>query len=157
MKLKKISKIKLYSTQYIHKNLYEKKVYYKLFFFYLYMHKKLNYFNFLYKNKFFNYSNGQLFRNKIKNFKSFKKSKKSISMSINILTKKLHKKNKFINLFFCKNFNYKNYSWIKKFLYLIKPQINKMVFTNNWQYVFKKKRRIKKKIYKTLLINSKVV
>jgi hypothetical protein len=83
---------------------------YKLSYFSTYMHKKLNYFLFFFNNKFYNYSNGQLLKKKSKKLKFFKKSKKSFGFTLNLLNKKLNKRLNSIFFFYCKNFNFKNYS-----------------------------------------------
>jgi hypothetical protein len=74
------------------------------------MHKKLNYFSFFLNKKFYNFSNGQLLKKKAKVAKFYKKSIKSFGFSINTLNKKLTKRFSSVFLFYCKNFNYKNYS-----------------------------------------------
>lgn len=100
-------------------------------YFAIYKHKKLSYFHFLFKNKFYNYSNGQLLRNRVKFTKSFKKSIRSIGGSINILNKKLKKNLQRIHIFFIKNFSKSLYLWVKKFFYLIKPKIYMFVVTDS--------------------------
>jgi hypothetical protein len=45
-----------------------------------------------------------------------------------IFKKKLIK----IDFFFCKNFNYKNYLWLKKLVSLINPKINFLIITGGW-------------------------
>jgi hypothetical protein len=60
-------------------------------------------------------------------------------------------------LFYCKNFNYKNYSWIKKYFYLINPVIAYTVLSSSWNYINKKRKRVKKKILRNLLKSSKIV
>lgn len=125
-------------------------------FFYLYMHKKLNYFFLQLFEKFYNYSNGQLLGNQIKKIKFFKKSKKSYPYTINLLNKKLSKKLNSIDIFYCKNFNLRNYNWLKKFFTIIKPEINYMICTGSWNYINLRKKRIKKKIYRNLIKNSKL-
>jgi hypothetical protein len=86
-----------------------KKKKYNLFFFSIFIHKKLHYYNFYYLNKLYNMSNGQLLQKRNKLIKFFKKSRKSFGASINILNKKLNKQLSSIFFFYCKNFNYKNY------------------------------------------------
>lgn len=135
-------------------NYVKKKRKYKLFNFKIYTHKKLQYFNILYKNKQYNYSNGRLLSYKVKRTKFYKKCRKSIGPSINILNKKFKKKLNKIFFFTCKNFNYRHYLWIKKFFNLIKPKITYFLITHNWNYIVKKRRRIKKKIWKNLFKNS---
>lgn len=128
-----------------------KKVY--LDFFNLYTHKKLTYFHFSILNKFYNFSTGQLLRKRIKKLKFFKKSIKNLGLTINILNKKSGKYIKSIYLFFCKNFNIKHFLWIKKFFLIIKPAIQYTVITGSWNPIIKKKRRIKKKIFRNLFKN----
>lgn len=77
--------------------------------FFLYIHKKLHYYNITINTKQFVFSNGQLLRVRTKLTKFFKKSRKSYGASITALNKSLKKKLFKINFFFCKNFNYKNY------------------------------------------------
>lgn len=98
--------------------------------FFLYIHKKLHYFNVTTKQKQFVFSNGQLLQVRTKLTKFFKKSRKSYGAGITALNKKLKKKLIKINFFFCKNFNYKNYLWMKKFTTLIDPTINNLIITN---------------------------
>jgi hypothetical protein len=75
----------------------------------LLIHKKLHYYQFIINSKKFVISNGQLLKIRTKLTKFFKKSRKSYGASITALNKKLKKKLKKIDFFFCKNFNYKNY------------------------------------------------
>lgn len=121
------------------------------------MHKKLHYYNFYYINKYYTISNGQLLKVRTKLTKFFKKSRKSHGSSIVALNKKLNKQLNKINFFFCKNFNYKNYLWLKKFLEVIKPTINYFIISHGWNYVHKYRRRIKKKILRNLIKNSFIV
>ena len=124
---------------------------YKLLYFSLFMHKKLQYYSFYYNNILFNVSNGQLInQKKIKIIKFFKKSNKSFGNSLNLLNKKFKYRFKKIFLFYCRNYNYKNYLWIKKFFYLLKPTFVFSIFTKSWSNVYKYRRRIKKKILKNL-------
>lgn len=134
-----------------------KKNSYFIDFFSLLMHKKLHYYNFCYLNKYYTISNGQLLKVRTKLTKFFKKSRKSHGSSIVALNKKLNKQLNKINFFFCKNFNYKNYLWLKKFLDIIKPTINFFIITQGWNYVHKYRRRIKKKILRNLIKNSFIV
>jgi hypothetical protein len=138
---------------FIFKNL---KKYYLLDFFGLFIHKKMHRYMIHNKNKLYNISNGQIlnYKKKKKIVKFFKKSNKSISGSINLLNKKFKKKLKSIFFFYCKNYNYKNYLWIKKYFYLLKPDLNFCVFTKGWSNVYKYRRRIKKKILKNLIKSS---
>ena len=92
--------------------------YYYISFFALYMHKKMQYFNFYYQNRYKNYSFGQILGKYIKKLKFFKRSKNCNNFVINILKKKFYKNIKNIFFFFCKNFNYKNYIWLKSFFFL---------------------------------------
>ena len=78
-------------------------------YFYLTNHKKLHYFIFNYNSKHYVLSAGRLLKKANKFIKFFKKSRKNIIVSINILNKNLKNKFKKINFFICKNFNYKNY------------------------------------------------
>ena len=126
-------------------------------YFYLTNHKKLHYFIFNYNLKHYVLSAGRLLKKANKFIKFFKKSRKNIIVSINILNKNLKNKFKKINFFICKNFNYKNYLWIKKYQYLIKPFINYLLITNSWDYISKQKRRIKKKILRNLIKNNKTI
>jgi hypothetical protein len=119
------------------------------------MHKKLQYYSFFFNNTLYNVSNGQLInQKKTKIVKFFKKSNKSFGSSINLLNKKLKRRFKRIFFFYCRNYNYKNYLWIKKFFYLLKPTFMFSVFTRNWNYIHKNRRRVKKKILKNLIKNS---
>jgi len=160
LKLKKFSILNIYDfhQEYFKLNIYiKKKRTYKIQLFTLYMHKKLQYFNILYKDKFYNFSNGNLLSQKLKSIKFFRKSKKSISTNINVLNKKFQKNLSNIFFFLCKNFNFRHYIWIKKFFKINQPKINFFIITHNWNYVQKKKKRIKKKIWKNLLKNSKEI
>ena len=125
-------------------------------YFYLVNHKKLHYFIFNYNLKHYVCSAGRLLQKANKFIKFFKKSRKNITVSINILNKNLKNKFQKVNFFICKNFNYKNYLWLKKYQYLIKPQFNYLVLTNSWDYISKQKRRIKKKIIRNLIKNNKI-
>lgn len=125
--------------------------------FFLYIHKKLHYFNITPTEKQYIFSNGQLLQVRTKLTKFFKKSRKSYGAGITALNKKLKKRLNKIDFFFCKNFNYKNYLWLKKLVSLINPDINNLIITNGWTYVHKYRRRIKKKILRNLIKNSFVV
>ena len=125
--------------------------------FFLYIHKKLHYYNITQLEKQFIFSNGRLLRVRTKLTKFFKKSRKSYGASITALNKIFKKKLIKINFFFCKNFNYKNYLWMKKLVSLVNPQINFFIVTNGWTYVHKYRRRIKKKILRNLIKNSFIV
>jgi len=124
---------------------------YKVLYFSLFMHKKLHYYSFFVKKKLKTFSNGQILYKRTKITKFFKKSRKSFGASINLLNKKLKRNLNKIFFFYCKNFNYKNYLWLKKFFYLLEPTINFAIFTRGWSYVHKYRRRIKKKILRNLL------
>ena len=115
------------------------------------MHKKQNYFLFFLYTKYYNYSNGQLLVGRLKTLKYYKKSKKSTALVISQLNKKVYKKLNSINIFYCKNFNFKNYNWIKKYISLISPKINYMICTDSWNYITLKKKRIKRKIYRNII------
>jgi hypothetical protein len=108
MKLKNIKKISYFNDNLILQNM-NKKTKISVKFLSLFMHKKLQYLSFFSNKKFFNYSFGQLQNKKLKKVKFLKKSKKSIGLSINSINKKLNKKINSVGIFFCKNFNYKNY------------------------------------------------
>lgn len=125
--------------------------------FFLYIHKKLHYFNITPSDKQYIFSNGQLLQVRTKLTKFFKKSRKSYGASITALNKKLKKRLNRIDFFFCKNFNYKNYLWLKKLIYLINPVVNNLIVTNGWTYVHKYRRRIKKKILRNLIKSAFVV
>ena len=117
----------------------------KIKYFSLYKHKKLNYFQIIFKNKFYNFSAGQLLNKHLNRTRSFKKSINSFGTTINTLNRKLHKQFNSIYIFYIKNFNFQLYLWTKKFFYLIKPYIYFTIITNSWNYINKKKKRIKKK------------
>lgn len=144
----------LYKTYIIINKQTKKEMIYYVPYFSLFIHKKLHYYNFFYNNKYYNYSNGQLLKVRTRLTKFFKKSKKSYGASIVALNKKLNKKLNKINFFFCKNFNYKNYLWMKKLIDLVNPQINYFITTQGWNYLHKRKRRIKKKILRNLIKSS---
>lgn len=91
----------------INRKLLRKKI--KINFFSIFLKKKLTYYHFIFPKKKYTYSNGQLLKNKIQKIKFFKKSQKCFGLCINILYKKSHKLLKSISVFYCKNFNYKNY------------------------------------------------
>lgn len=139
----------------INRKLLRKKI--KINFFSIFLKKKLTYYHFIFPKKKYTYSNGQLLKNKIQKIKFFKKSQKCFGLCINILYKKSHKLLKSISVFYCKNFNYKNYIWIKKFFTLIKPSIDYFITSQSWNFIMKKKKRIKKKIYRNLIKQSKLV
>lgn len=141
-----IKKIRLYVTK-----LKNKKKNYYLDFFSVYSHKKLMYFRFLIKKKYYNYSAGQLLKKKISLIKFFKKSINNINYTISCLNRKFRNPIKSIFLFYLKNINFKNYTWTKKFFSTNKPTVGYVVITHSWNYINKKKRRIKRKIYKNLL------
>lgn len=103
----------------------------------LYIHKKLHYYNITPHQKQFIFSNGRLLKVRTKLTKFFKKSRKSYGASITALNKIFKKRLVKINFFFCKNFNYKNYLWLKKLVSLVNPQINFFMVTNGWTYVHK--------------------
>ena len=125
--------------------------------FFLYINKKLHYYNITPIKKQFIFSNGRLLKVRTKLTKFFKKSRKSYGASVTALNKILKKKLLKINFFFCKNFNYKNYLWLKKLITLVNPQINYFMVTGGWTYVHKYRRRIKKKILRNLIKTSFIV
>lgn len=142
---------------YLENNYYRKVKLYPLSYFSLFMHKKLSYYKYIYNNKQTILSNGQLLKIRTKLTKFFKKSRKSIGSSVNGLNKLFSKQFDKINFFYCKNYNYRNYLWLKKYTTLIKPTIETLMITRGWTYVHKYKRRIKKKIYRNLIKQSFVV
>lgn len=159
MTLIKVSDLNLTQLYYLYldnKN-YKKQQPHPLSYFSLFMHKKLNYYKFIYNDKQTILSNGQLLKIRTKLTKFFKKSRKSIGSSVNTLNKLFSKQFNKINFFYCKNYNYRNYLWLKKYTDLIKPTIHHMMITRGWNYVHKYKRRIKKKIYRNLIKQSFVV
>lgn len=156
IKLYDINITNLYSI-YMEINKNKNKHTYYLDYFSIFMHKKLHYYNYNYLNKYYTISNGQLLKVRTKLTKFFKKSRKSHGSSIVSLNKRVNKQLNKINYFFCKNFNYKNYLWLKKFLEVIKPTINYFIITRGWNYVHKYRRRIKKKILRNLIKNSFIV
>ena len=103
----------------------------KLNYFSLYKHKKLNYFKFEFKKKLYNYSAGQLLSMGSGKMRGFKKSIQSFGTTVNILNRKLRKQLNSIYIFYIKNFCLHAYLWIKKFFYLIKPQIYYTILTNS--------------------------
>jgi hypothetical protein len=119
-------------------------------FFSSFMHKKQLYVQFLTSKKLYNFSTGQLLTKKIEKIKFFKKSIQNINYSISCLNRKFRKSVTSIYLLYCKNYNYKNYLWLKKFFTLNKPRTEYVVLTHSWNYITKKKRRIKRKILKRL-------
>jgi hypothetical protein len=140
----------------INKQITNKKSYFISKFF-LYIHKKLHYYNITLNTKQFVLSNGRLLKVRTRLTKFFKKSRKSYGASITALNKLFKKKLFKINFFFCKNFNYKNYLWLKKLVSLINPEINHFMVTQGWTYVHKYRRRIKKKILRNLIKSSFIV
>lgn len=137
--------------------LIRKKKKFHIDYFSLYIHKKLNYYLFWLFGRYYNYSNGQLLNNKIKKVKYFKKSKRSYSYIISVLNKKLHWKLSSVNVFYCKNFNLRNYNWIKRYFNTLYPKINYFICSSSWNYITIKKKRIKKKIYRNIIKKSKSV
>ena len=125
-------------------------------YFSLYMHKKQNYYLYFLYTKYYNYSNGQLIRGRLKTLKYYRKSKRSIAPVIGELNRKVKKKLNSVNVFYCKNFNFKNYNWIKKYISLLSPKINYMICTDSWNYITIKKKRIKRKIYRNIIKKVKV-
>ena len=109
-----------------------------LSFFSIFLKRKLNYVNYRIRGKSYSRSFGQLLKVSRK-IKYYKKSIKNISMSINILNRRLRKFIKNIFLFYCKNYCLKNYMWIKKFNLLINPNIVYFITSNSWNYIKKKK------------------
>lgn len=125
--------------------------------FFLFIHKKLHYYSITQSRKQFIFSNGRLLKVRTKLTKFFKKSRKSYGASITALNKIFKKRLIKIDFFFCKNFNYKNYLWLKKLISLVNPKINFLIITGGWTYVHKYRRRIKKKILRNLIKNSFIV
>jgi len=149
--------LKTFTVLYIKKSLQKKKKKIKNFkkYFFLTMHKKLHYFSFIYDKKKYVLSAGRILKKTNKSIKFFKKSRKSIIVTIGILNRNLKKNFKRINFFLCNNFNYRNYLWIKKYIRMISPKIKYFILTNNWNYIVKQKRRLKKKILKNIVKNNK--
>lgn len=145
-----LKRLKVYVNKYYNKK--NKK--FQLKFFSVFMHKKLMYFKFLVKKNMYNYSAGQLFKKKIQKIRSFKKSVNNINYTISCLNQKFRKPIYSIYLLYCKNYNLKNYLWLKKFFLLNKPHVEFSVLTHSWNYITNKRRRIKRKIFKRLLKSS---
>ena len=112
-------------------NKIKKKKKYQFSYFSLFLHKKLLYVKFLINCKWYNFSTGTLLGKKFKRIKFFKKSHKNIGYSINILNKKFSKPISSILIFYCKNFTFKQYIWLKKFYFLIKPNIYYFIFSGS--------------------------
>ena len=123
---------------------------YKFKFLSIFLNKKLMYLKYFFKNKYYTPSTGQILGTRLNNIKYFKKSNKSSGVVINLLNRKFRKSIKSIFIFFCNNYNFKNYLWVKKFHYLINPQIGYFIISRSWNYITKKRRRIKRKIFKNL-------
>ena len=123
-------------------------------FFSIYMRKKLQFFTFYLDNRYCSYSTGQLLKINIKSLKFLKRSHSSINLSLNSLKKKLKDGLNKIFFFFCKNFNFRNYLWVKNLFYSVKPTIFFFFVTHGYPYISKKKKRIKKKILKNIISNS---
>lgn len=124
---------------------------YKFTFLSIFLNKKLMYLKYIFKKKYYTPSTGQILGTRLKNIKYFKKSNKSFGIVINLLNKRFKKYIKSIFMFFCNNYTYKNYLWIKKFQYLINPEIGFFIVSKSWNYITKKRRRIKRKIFRNLL------
>lgn len=128
---------------------------YKLKFLSLHTHKKLMYIRFLYNKKYYNYSFGQILKS-FKKIKYFKKSYKSLGLSINFLNKNLKNLVKSIYIFYCKNYCYKHYLWIKKFYTISNAHIEHFIISSSWNYITKKKKRIKRRVFRSLLKQNNV-
>ena len=123
-------------------------------FFSIFMRKKLQFFTFYLNKNHSTFSTGQLLKINIKYLKFLKRSSSSINLSLNSLKKKLKANLTRIFFFFCKNFNFRNYLWIKNLFYLIKPMIFFFFVTSGYPYISKRRKRIKKKILKNIISNS---
>jgi hypothetical protein len=134
MVLKKIVIVNYVNLFKLYKSFNTKNIKKKYFldFFFLLVKKKMHRYLVFNKLKLYNISNGQIlnYKNK-KTIKFFKKSNKSISASISLLNKKFKKKLKKVFFFYCRNYNYKNYLWVKKYFYLIKPIIYYFMVTKS--------------------------
>lgn len=118
------------------------------------MHKRIQYFIAFDKGtvNFYVYSAGRLLQPACKRFKFYKKVKENIGPLYMRLTGELGKRLSYIYILMCKNFNFRQYSWIKKYIKLAKPEINFFWITQSWAFSRKNKRRIKKSIFKLLLL-----
>jgi hypothetical protein len=96
---------------------------YKLFFLSVFLNKKLTYLRYYYKKKYYTPSFGQILGKRFKIIKYFKKSTKSVGIVINLFNKKYKKVAKSIFLLYCKNYNLKNYLFLKKYYYLVNPEV----------------------------------
>jgi len=122
-----------------------------IYFFMLFMHKKLQYFKIFKESSIHTFSAGLLVKPFSQKLKFFKKSRSSIASTVTLLREENEPEIYSIKNFYCKNFNYRNYLWLKKFLNLVKPSIYRIIITKNWIYINKTRRRIKKKIFRNLV------
>lgn len=161
MILKRIKKIKCiknlyYNLHFILFNNYTENTFNKkLLFFSLFLKHKLLYYSFCKKIKFYNFSNGRFYSFlKKKKLKALKKSRKTFLPNLRILKKEYSLNLSKVSIFFLKNFNLLLYYYLKLYMRQMKPKVDFFFLTKNWNYIKKKKKRIKRKIYKNLLKKS---
>ena len=111
----------------------------KMFYFSLSLNKKLVYYRFTWRGRIYTFTNGQIIKKRLKILKFYKKTIKSFGLTIAMLNRGLHKRLKFVKFLYCKNFCYKNYMWLKKYIYLVKPTIETIFITNSWNLITKKR------------------
>lgn len=119
-------------------------------FFQLSFHKRQQYFTLgmLSKKKIVTLSTGQLIKPWVKGIKYYKKDRKNIGLTVAAIKYRFYINN--IGFLFCKNYNYRHYLWLKKYIKVTNPHFSYILFTKSWPYSPKSRRRIKRDHYKEI-------
>jgi len=114
--------------------------------------KRQQHFNFydLKLEKKFGFSCGLFLLRMGRKLKSFKRNHKNI-MSINLHFKKIYSSFfKYIYFFLINNFNYRQYAFFKKFMYMLSPSVYYFLHRQSYMPKFLNKRRIKRRVLRKL-------
>lgn len=119
-------------------------------FFQLSLHKRQQYFSIssLINKKIITLSTGQIIKPWVRVIKYYKKDRQNIGLILAAYKHRFIINN--IGLLFCKNYNYRQYLWLKKYNSIVNPHISYIIFTRSWPYSPKGIRRIKKNYYKEI-------
>lgn len=151
-KINKKNKIILYNNCYKNSVINLIELHHLTSYFGLFMRKKLQFFKYYYK-KYYSLSNGitsKLKDRKLALHKFFKKTSKSIPHTIVFFEKVFLNFFRHLTIFECKNYNFRNHTWIKKFTNLLQPNIKYFIVGKSFNYSTKKKRRLKKIVFRNI-------
>lgn len=102
--------------------------------------------------KGFGYSLGYVFRNQLRQLKFYKRTLRSIGSFIAYLKKFILKKNLYCYSIFIKNFQYRQYLFLKKFYLALLPLISFLICSKSYFIKKKYQRRIKRTVLGKVLL-----